>query len=207
MPAARRAAPAGPADGSAPVDRTLLFSLIRLVNLAARPFQEGLGRRHGIGLAEWRALAVLSSRPATTASEIAQRTGLDKMTVSRALGALERGGRIVRRPDPDDGRRALVSLTAAGRRLFEALWKQARGREEHALAGLTEAERTRLARLVDRMSDALLAADGADGALSDARTGRRAAKAADRPAAAARRSSAPAPRPSRAPSRRTGTRG
>jgi DNA-binding MarR family transcriptional regulator len=193
---------AGPPAAVDRPDRTLLFGLIRLVNVAARPFQEGIGRRHRLGLSAWRALAVLAADATTTAAEIAARTGLDKMTVSRALASLEATGRIARRPDPHDGRRALVSLTPAGRKVFEAVWAQAREREAAALAGITAAERTRLARAVRAITDALLAAD----ALSDSRTGPPAPPARRRPARAGR-PSAPGPRPSRAPARRTGSPG
>ena len=141
-------------------DRTLLFAMVRLVNLAARPFQEGIGRRHRLGLSEWRTLAVLHSSPGSAAIEIAQRTGLDKMSVSRALASLEGAGRIARRPDPDDGRRALATLTPAGRQLYRALCGQAAEREDTVTGTLDATERRRLRAMIDRMTDALLAADG-----------------------------------------------
>lgn len=155
-----RPAPAGRDDGP-PHDRTLLFAMVRLVNLTARPFQEGIGRRHRLGLSEWRVLAVLHEHPGSAAIEIAQRTGLDKMSVSRALGSLEAAGRVARRPDPDDGRRALATLTPAGRQLYRSLRGPAREREEAVTGALTSAERRRLTALVERMTASVLAADGA----------------------------------------------
>lgn len=157
----RRAADAAPAD--APHDSTLLFAIMRLVNLTARPFQEGIGRRHRLGLSEWRVLAVLAAHPGIAASEVAQRTGLDKMSVSRALGSLEQAGRVARRPDPDDGRRALAAPTPAGRRLYDQLRVLARRREADVLDVLSPAERAQLAGLVRRMTDALLATDAPEG--------------------------------------------
>ena len=202
---------AGSGRAAPPPDRTLLFAMVRLVNLAARPFQEGIGRRHRLGLSEWRTLAVLHSHPGSAATDIAQMTGLDKMTVSRALASLEQAGRLARRPDRRDGRRALATLTPAGRRLFTALSGEAGTREAAVTGTLSTAERLRLLRLVQRMTDALLAADGAQAppeaaALSGIRTGRR-APSARRPTAQADRSSAPAPRPRRAAAPRTGSRG
>lgn len=155
----RAPARAGAATDDAPHDSTLLFAVMRLVNVAARPFQEGIGRRHHLGLSEWRVLAVLHGHPGIAASEIAQRTGLDKMSVSRALGSLEQAGRVARRPDPDDGRRALATPTAAGRRLYEQLRVLARRRESDASDVLSPAERAQLGAMVQRMTDALLAAD------------------------------------------------
>ncbi len=159
MPRARPAA-AGRDDGP-PHDRTLLFAMVRLVNLTARPFQEGIGRRHRLGLSEWRVLAVLHGHPGSAASEIAQRTGLDKMSVSRALASLEAAGRVVRRPDPDDGRRALATLTPAGRALYRDLRGPARERERAVTGALSAAERRQLMALVHRMTESVLETDGA----------------------------------------------
>jgi DNA-binding MarR family transcriptional regulator len=134
--------------------------MVRLVNLAARPFQEGIGRRHRLGLSEWRTLAVLHAHPGSAAVDIAHRTGLDKMSVSRALASLERAGRLVRRVDPADGRRALATLTPAGRALFRALRGPARAREEAVTGSLTAAQKRQLAAVLERMTRSVLEADG-----------------------------------------------
>ncbi len=160
MPVARARTPAADRDDAPPHERTLLFAMVRLVNLTARPFQEGIGRSHRLGLSEWRVLAVLQAHPGSAATAIAQRTGLDKMSVSRALASLESAGRIVRRPDPDDGRRALASLTPAGRRLYGTLRSEALAREAAVTGTLSAAERRALTALLERMTTAVLAADG-----------------------------------------------
>jgi DNA-binding MarR family transcriptional regulator len=160
MPVARARTPAADRDDAPPHERTLLFAMVRLVNLTARPFQEGIGRSHRLGLSEWRVLAVLQAHPGSAATAIAQRTGLDKMSVSRALASLESAGRIVRRPDPDDGRRALASLTPAGRRLYGTLRGEALAREAAVTGTLSAAERRALTALLERMTTAVLAADG-----------------------------------------------
>jgi DNA-binding MarR family transcriptional regulator len=161
MPRARPASAAR--DEDPPHDRTLLFAMVRLVNLTARPFQEGIGRLHRLGLSEWRVLAVLHAHPGSAAIEIAQRTGLDKMSVSRALASLEAAGRIARRPDPDDGRRALATLTPAGRALYRSLRGPAREREAAVTGTLSSSERRQLMALVRRMTESVLEADGAAG--------------------------------------------
>ncbi len=158
MTRARTPAAAG---GDAPQhERTLLFAMVRLVNLTARPFQEGIGRSHRLGLSEWRVLAVLQAHPGSAATAIAQRTGLDKMSVSRALASLESAGRIMRWPDPDDGRRALASLTPAGRQLYRALRREVQAREAAVTGTLSSAERRQLTALLARMTASVLAADG-----------------------------------------------
>jgi DNA-binding MarR family transcriptional regulator len=157
---ARARTPAADRDDAPPHERTLLFAMVRLVNLTARPFQEGIGRSHRLGLSEWRVLAVLQAHPGSAATAIAQRTGLDKMSVSRALASLESAGRILRRPDPDDGRRALAWLTPAGRRLYRTLRGEALAREVAVTGTLSATERRQLTALLERMTAAVLAADG-----------------------------------------------
>jgi DNA-binding MarR family transcriptional regulator len=157
---ARASAVAVGHDDGPPHDRTLLFAMVRLVNLTARPFQEGIGRQHRLGLSEWRVLAVLHAHPGSAAIEIAQSTGLDKMSVSRALASLQAAGRVLRRPDPEDGRRALATLTPAGAALYRSLRGPARAREEAVTGSLSAAERRQLLALVHRMTASVLAADG-----------------------------------------------
>ena len=130
MSSGKRAAnPAAARVGVPSLDDSLFFKLVRVVNLTARPFNEGIGRRHDLSLSDWRVMMVLGSHPGTTASEVCQRTGMDKMSVSRAIAALARRRRVTRKPDPADGRRTLVWLSSTGQRLFEALSVSARERE------------------------------------------------------------------------------
>lgn len=56
----------------------------------------------------------------TTVGELARHMGVSPSTMSLALSRLERGGWVARRPDPEDGRRVGVIVTAAGARIREA---------------------------------------------------------------------------------------
>lgn len=50
-------------------------------------------------------------------TDLARRARLSKQTMTTMVRLLERDGLVTRRPDPTDGRAALVSLTPHGRRL------------------------------------------------------------------------------------------
>ncbi len=164
-----------------PNDSALYFKLVRVVNLTARPFVEKLALQHRLSLNEWRVMIVLASHPGCAGHEIAQTTGLDKMSVSRAIAALDRHGRVAKRADTRDARRTLLELNRDGRRLFEAIGASGRQRELQLFAGFDATSKEHLERLVDRLLGALEAADAAgDAEASPARpdAGRRAASAA-----------------------------
>jgi DNA-binding MarR family transcriptional regulator len=145
---------------SLPIDDSLFFKLVRLVNLTARPFSQTIGRANQLSLNDWRAMLVLANHPGVAASEVAFLTGLDKMTVSRSIAALERRGRLVKREDPSDKRRTLLWLNAAGQRLFERIGTPAKAREAQLFSVASAAEQTQLGGTLDRLIASLLAADG-----------------------------------------------
>jgi DNA-binding MarR family transcriptional regulator len=168
-PGAKPASPRG-APGQAkaaprlPIDSSLFFKLIRLVNLTARPFVEGLARSQALSLSEWRAMVVLASHPGAAAHEVAEHTGLDKMSVSRAIAALGSQGRVLKTPDPADARRVQLRLSAAGRRLFEAIGQRAAQRELQLFSSLGPQEQQLLEAAVDKLVAALVVADQAPSA-------------------------------------------
>ncbi len=148
-----------PRRATLPVDDSIFFKLVRVVNLTARPFSESIGKAYHLSLNEWRVLLVLANHPRVVASEVAALTGLDKMTVSRAIAALERRGRVVRKVDATDRRRMLLRLSAAGERLYERIGLPAKARERSLFRGIGDADQERLGRLLDRLIANLLTAD------------------------------------------------
>ena len=68
--------------------------------------------------AESSALARLDRTGPTTASELARLERITPQSLGATVGALEERGLVERMPDPKDGRRAILSLTTAGRDLL-----------------------------------------------------------------------------------------
>jgi DNA-binding MarR family transcriptional regulator len=56
----------------------------------------------------------------TTASELAAAEHVTHQAITQTLAALKRTGLIRSTADPTDGRKSVISVTAAGNRLFEA---------------------------------------------------------------------------------------
>lgn len=107
--------------------------------------------RFQISRAEWRVLAALGVNNGMAAKDIGAYSTLDKMQVSRAVARLEASGLITRAPDDADRRAKILTLTPAGRTLFQKIVPLARAREEELLADLTAEERAALETAMDKI--------------------------------------------------------
>src|ERR1700727_1141223 len=67
-----------------------------------------------LSLPESSALVRLDRGGPTTPGELAKLEQISPQSMGATLAALEARGLVERRPDPQDGRRGLMSLTAAG---------------------------------------------------------------------------------------------
>jgi DNA-binding MarR family transcriptional regulator len=71
------------------------------------------------------ALTLVGKSGAASASDLASAEGVRPQSMATTLAALDQHGLIRRGPDPEDGRRQLVTLTEAGRERLEGT-RQAR---------------------------------------------------------------------------------
>jgi DNA-binding MarR family transcriptional regulator len=62
---------------------------------------------------------VLGRYPDLTATELAERTAMDKGAVSRAVASLVAEGRLTRKVDGEDRRRTRLRLSAKGYRIYD----------------------------------------------------------------------------------------
>lgn len=69
-------------------------------------------------LPERTALARLDRDGPATSAELARQQQVSPQSMGATLARLEEQGMIQRRPDPDDGRRIVLSATGAGRKLL-----------------------------------------------------------------------------------------
>ena len=75
---------------------------------------------HGLNVAQWRAVALLSLQDQSTFGELAAYAWLDRGDLSRALAKLEAGGLVQRAPNPADKRSFLFALTEQGRAVYDS---------------------------------------------------------------------------------------
>jgi DNA-binding MarR family transcriptional regulator len=128
------------------LDNFLPYRLSVLTNLVSTAIAGAYRQRFGLSIPAWRVLAVLANSPDLSAVEVAQRTAMDKVAVSRAVRALLRAARLERRVARADRRRSALRLTAAGRHVHAAVAPLALAYERSLLKSLTRAERIALDR-------------------------------------------------------------
>lgn len=76
--------------------------------------------RNDLTTPELEALSRLDRGGAATPSALARVAQVSPQAMGVTVGSLERRGLIARNPDPEDGRRAVFSLTEAGRQVVHA---------------------------------------------------------------------------------------
>jgi DNA-binding MarR family transcriptional regulator len=90
-------------------------------------------------------------------SDLAQALRVRPQSMAQTVGDLEAEGMVERNPDPDDRRRALVSLTEAGQARIEADRAAREGWLVKALEELPDSDRETIERsveLLERLADA-----------------------------------------------------
>ncbi|GAB2626138.1 MarR family winged helix-turn-helix transcriptional regulator [Novilysobacter erysipheiresistens] len=127
----------------------------RVSSAIARVYVE----RFALGVTEWRVMAVLGRYPDLSANEVAQRTAMDKVAVSRAVARLIEAGRLEREMHDDDRRRSVLRLSEAGYRIYDEVAPLALRFEQRLLDGVDAAERELLFRLLDRLDELELQAE------------------------------------------------
>ncbi|MFP4519578.1 MAG: MarR family winged helix-turn-helix transcriptional regulator [Oceanicaulis sp.] len=116
-------------------------------SLIAKAYQA----KFGLTIWEWRVVAVLGEGRALTAQAVCEATAMDKVTVSRAIRALDERGLVARTPNPADKRASDVTLTAKGAEVYAEVAPLALRYERVMLEGFSEAERGQLMALLEKL--------------------------------------------------------
>ncbi|NZA25370.1 MarR family transcriptional regulator [Luteimonas sp. SJ-92] len=136
------------------LERFLPYRLSVLSNHVSQTIANAYAERFGIGITEWRVIAVLGRYPELSANGVAERTAMDKVAVSRAVARLLRRGLIEREMHGKDRRRSVLQLSQAGHALYDQVVPLALGYERELLARLDADERVMLDRLLTKLDQA-----------------------------------------------------
>ncbi len=129
----------------------LPYRLSILSNTVSSTIASAYNKRFGLSIPEWRVIAVLGRFPGLSAVEVAERTLMDKVAVSRAVSKLIKTGRIDRQFADADRRRSILQLSDEGRQVHDEIAPLALKFEEDLLHGLSEEEIRTLNVIMERL--------------------------------------------------------
>ena len=137
------------------LEHFLPYRLSVLSNRISQAIATRYAQRFGIGVTEWRVVAVLGRYPDLSAGEVAARTAMDKVAVSRAVARLLERELVERDTHGDDRRRSVLALSRAGRRIYDEIAPLALELERRLLSRLDRDERAALDALLDKLADGI----------------------------------------------------
>ncbi len=119
------------------------FLLSDAVRLMRAEFNRRV-QRHGITLAQAKALRRLAQQPGLRQVELAELLEIAPMTLVRLLDQLAKAGHIERRPDPGDRRAFRLYLAPGAKPVLAVIGRTVREVRTIALRGLVRSERDTL---------------------------------------------------------------
>ena len=146
-PAGQPEPPPGP-PASPPVGQYLA----RTAKEITRAFDDALA---GAGGSQpiWLVLISLKTRRLASQRELAEAVGIREATLTHHLNAMDAGGLITRRRDPENRRVHLVQMTPAGEEAFYRMRKAAFAFDDRLRAGFDDDELEEFRRGLDRLRD------------------------------------------------------
>lgn len=143
--------PLSPSQRLASIDDLLLYRLGRLSSVAGAMVIRLCEGGYGITRREWAVVAQLYEHGSMPPSVLAEHMHRDRARTSRALTALVGKQLVLRTIPANDRRSARVSLTPAGRQLYEVLMPQIQAINSQILAALQPDETARFDEALDRL--------------------------------------------------------
>jgi DNA-binding MarR family transcriptional regulator len=98
-------------------------------------------------------LSALDEYGPSSQADLGRCTGIDRSDVVAAVNAMVERGFLQRSPDPDDGRRNIVTLTPAGKDHLESLSALLADAQNELLHALSPAESKTIVKLLTRVLD------------------------------------------------------
>ncbi len=108
-----------PQDAPLKLETFLPYQLNVVASLVSQALSRVYSRRYAIGVPEWRVLVTLGQFGVMTGKAIGAHTHMHKTKVSRAVASMEKRKLLARRANRADMREAFLSLTPAGRSMYE----------------------------------------------------------------------------------------
>jgi DNA-binding MarR family transcriptional regulator len=133
-------------------DTDTTFLIVALANKLSASATQTYMRHFGVGVMEWRVLAMVAVYPGVNAKRISEVSGVDKSSISRAANTLVRRGYLVATEDHSDNRRSLHVLTKAGYALHNRIYGATIARTRRLLTGFSDREQQQLQKYLHRLT-------------------------------------------------------
>ena len=133
------------------LEEFLPYRLAVLSNTVSTTVARAYDKRFDVSIPEWRVIAILGRFPGLSAVEVAERTMMDKVAVSRAVTKLIKKGRVDRQFADADKRRSILNLSEDGRKLHDEIAELALAFERDLLEGLGDEELGQLNGIMERL--------------------------------------------------------
>lgn len=141
-------------------ETSITQTIVDTTRLLRRRFEIALSKQDtGLTVGESRALAFIWHFEGYRQAALAERMGVEPMTVVGYLDSLEKAGLITRKPDPGDRRAKLVVLTDKADPVLDKIGVAMTEVRSEVLAGLSEDQKTTLDSLLCVLKNNLLAGE------------------------------------------------
>jgi len=141
-----------PSKAELDLDRFIPYRLSVLTNHVSSAIARHYSDRFDLSIPEWRVMAVLGQSPGLSARQVAERTAMDKVQVSRAVQSLLAARRLTRTAHSRDGRVTHLSLSTRGRQIYDQVVPLALSLEKQFLSVLNAGEQKSLDLLLAKLS-------------------------------------------------------
>ena len=144
---------AAPAEAPLRLEEFLPYRLNVLASLVSQALSRIYVERYGLGVPEWRVLVTLGQFGVMTGKAVGAHSHMHKTKVSRAVAELEKRKLLIRRANRSDLRESFLSLTPAGRAIYEDLAPGALEFAQRLLEVVDAADRPAFERAMQRLTE------------------------------------------------------
>ncbi len=134
------------------LEEFLPYQLSYLTNLVSQDLAKLYTEKFGIAHTEWRVMAVLGVSSGVSAAFVAEKTAMDKVAVSRAVGNMIKNDMVMRTFADDDKRRSELSLSSKGQETYQKIVPLVQKYERKLLKQLDKKERKALDAILAKLT-------------------------------------------------------
>lgn len=143
------------AAGDFDLDRHIPYLLVRSANqigqITHQRYQDAVPEGQALSLREFRTLLIVASRGVVAPAAVAEATGMDRATVTRALATLRNKGFVTEFQNEQDKRAKFITLTQNGADLSNRIFPQMQAYTDKIEAAFSPAEIRQFTVILERM--------------------------------------------------------